>query len=192
MNKNIKKLSFIVNLFILGIGITILPSFCDHSDIVNAQATTRKSKTDMNFPQIKKGNYTSLFGNWELVGHAYNSYDKEGGIRWHAVTKKDDTNFKLIVSKKKISFNKSYAVFKGKFLKVKNEKHKRKLKFRMRQERLTAVSDGVILWEIDFYPKGVTLVSKVGGNKPVSIDTERDRIVIFTSNMGSTLVFQKN
>ena len=176
-------------LFVLDIGITNLSN---QVTIVNAKTAIKKSKIDMNFSQIKKGNYTSLLGKWKLVGHAYNYYDKEGGIRWHPVTEKDNTDFRLIITKKKINFNKSYATFKGKFLKVKNKKHKRKLKFKIRQGSLTAVSDRAILWEIDFYPKGISLISKAGGNKPISMDTEKDRIVIFTSNMGGTLVFQKN
>ena len=43
---------------------------------------------------MNQGNYSSLIGKWKLVGHAYNYYDKEGGIRWHPVTEKDNTDFR--------------------------------------------------------------------------------------------------
>lgn len=78
-------------LFVLDIGITNLSN---QVTIVNAKTAIKKSKIDMNFSQIKKGNYTSLLGKWKLVGHAYNYYDKEGSIRWHPVTEKDNTDFR--------------------------------------------------------------------------------------------------
>lgn len=101
MNIKINRIWLVVSLFILEIGIAILSGLIDQSNIVNARTTIIKSKTDMNFSKIKKGNYTSLLGKWKLIGHAYNSYDKEGRIRWHPVTKKDKIDFRLVITKKK-------------------------------------------------------------------------------------------
>lgn len=38
-------------------------------------------------------------------------------------------------------------------------------------KKIILILDRVILWEIDFYPKGISLISKAGGNKPISMDT---------------------
>lgn len=187
MNNRINKIGLVaVCLFTLGTGIIVLPKF-NSSTIVNAQDTTRKSKTDMNFFQIKKGNYTSLLGKWKLVGHAYNSYDGKG-ICWHKIDKSNTS--KLTITKKKIQLNK-YATFHRKTMKVKGENLKRKLKFKMRKGSLSGISDSAILWEIDFYPKKVPLMNKVKDKYTNSINTKKDRIYIFCSNMGSTMVFQR-
>lgn len=155
-------------------------------DEVNANSV--KSKSTMNFKQIKKGNYTSLLGKWKLVALAYNSYDGNG-INWHSSNQKQF--FQLRVTKKKIRQGK-FSTFYGKTLKIKGEfGQKRKVKFKKRRGCLTAVSDGAILYEYDFYPKNVPLQTKVSKTLPERIDNKKDRIVIFSSNLGGIEVYQR-
>ena len=159
----------------------------------NVQAATVKSKRVMNFKQIKKGNYTSLLGKWKLVAFADNRYDMNG-IRWRKLDRKNP-NLTLKITKKKIRLGKNgYAIFYGKRMKVKGENLKRKLKFNTRKNSLLAFSDSAILWSIEFCPKElhIPLTKKNKKYQPTAINSKKDTIEIFTSNMGDTEIFQRN
>ncbi|MDF7668592.1 DUF6287 domain-containing protein [Lactobacillus sp. ESL0703] len=157
---------------------------------IQSSATGKISKNKkMNFSQIKKGNYASLLGKWKEVGAMHNAYDGKG-ITWYKLNPKYLETLK--VTKHRIKLNAGYVVFHGNTMTDENKK-KRKLKFSKYRKSLGAVSDGAILWEIDYYPKNVPIYDdKYHRKQPKEIDNKKDRIVISCSNMGSTAVFQRN
>jgi len=188
LNKRIGQLMLIMSLMVVFIG-------CDYNNnlalTTNVQAAAVKPERTMNFKQIKKGNYTSLLGKWKNVAFADNRYDGKG-VRWRKLNRKNLSTLKI--TKKNIKLDGGYATFHGKTMKVKYEKHNRKLKFNTRKNSLLAFSDSAILWSIEFCPKElhIPLTKKNKKYQPTAINSKKDTIEIFTSNMGDTEIFQRN
>lgn len=153
------------------------------------QKPVKRTVPAMNFEQIKNGDYTSLMGKWKLVANAYNTYHGEG-VQWHKL-EAENRSQTLVITKKEIRFNQD-VVFHGKTMREPNDgKIKRKLKFHKLKGCLSGDSDGAIFWSIEFWPKNVPLgnVNELHEDHPAAIDVSKDRIWIFTSNMGHTSVF---
>ncbi|MDM8213953.1 DUF6287 domain-containing protein [Enterococcus hirae] len=138
-------------------------------------------KQEMNFDQIKQGNYSSLLGEWEEIAVSLNRHDGNGNI-W--VASKGET---ISISQNKIS-NESMTLQGGTI----NDGESKTVSFSERDNALTADTvAGSILWNICFYPKAAAMIGW-GEELPASIDNTKDRIVIRTSNNSYVQVFQRN
>lgn len=159
------------------------------SNSIHASETANTNQT-MNLKQIKKGNYTSLKGKWELVGLAYNTYGAHNqyGINWQKITKSTIRQHRLKITQHKIKAG--GETFKKKSLKLKYGP-KLKLKFRHMNNHLIAEADNGIYYSCEFYPKNVHFESKVGGNLPRKIVDGKEKIVLFSSNLGGVWVYQR-
>ena len=161
------------------------------------EAVSNKLSHKMNLAQIRKGNYSSIAGVWKQVGYANNRYDGKG-ITWRNMNKVYIQN--LRVTKNKMFLGK-YELVRGKRLSDANDvkKFKRKLKFtvpskanRTKYSPLTASSEGAITWSLEFYPRNIPIVSQVHGRFTKAVDTRKERITIFCSNMGDNFIFQRD
>lgn len=161
------------------------------------ETVSNKLNHKMNLAQIRKGNYSSIAGEWKEVAFANNRYDGKG-ITWRNMNKVYIQN--LRVTKNKMFLGK-YELVRGKRLSDANDvkKFKRKLKFtvpskdnRTKYPPLTASSEGAITWSLDFYPRNIPIVSQVHGRFTKAVDTRKERITIFCSNMGNNFIFQRD
>lgn len=163
------------------------------------QAASIRLKHEMNFDQIKMGNYSSISGKWKEVAFADNAYNGKG-ITWRKQKKNLIQN--LRITKRKMFLGK-YELVRGKRMTDDNDtkKFKRKLKFVfpskanrkvMKKGTLTAYSDGAIAWNYTFYPQNISLGNPARGQLPKAVNTKKERILIFCSNMGNTWIFQRD
>lgn len=161
------------------------------------EAVSNKLSHKMNLAQIRKGKYSSIAGEWKEVAFANNRLDGKG-ITWRNMNKVYIQN--LRVTKNKMFLGK-YELVRGKRLSDANDvkKFKRKLKFtvpskanRTKYPPLTASSEGAITWSLDFYPRNIPIVSQVHGRFTKAVDTRKERITIFCSNMGNNFIFQRD
>jgi len=167
----------------------------------NVQAASVKpkhKKHKMNFAQIKQGNYSSIAGKWKLVAFADNAYNGKG-ITWRKLRKIVIQNLKI--TKRKIFLGK-HELVRGKRMTDPNDvkKFKRKLKFVvpskanrkvMKKGTLEAYSNSAIVWDYNFYPRNISLGNPARGRLPKAVDTKKERILIYSSNMGNTWIFQR-
>ncbi|WP_147446220.1 DUF6287 domain-containing protein [Lactobacillus sp. ESL0261] len=161
------------------------------------EAVSNKLSHKMNLAQIRKGNYSSIAGEWKEVAFTNNRYDGKG-ITWRKMNKVYIQN--LRVTKNKMFLGK-YELVRGKKMTDPNDakKFKRKLKFtvpskanRTKYSPLTASSEGAITWSFDFYPRNIPIESQVHGRFTKAVDTRKERITIFCSNMGDNFIFQRD
>lgn len=174
---------------IITLGLTILSvltissiSISINNHIVNAATkhTTKSTKKTMNIKQIKKGNYSSIRGNWKELGHIENHSAVTNGNQLQLGG--DDV---LTISKNKISSNDIKV--HGDVLVASNQTHD--LKFKSVKGALFASlkDESAINWSIRFYPKNTTTDYSSNG-KP----NDTDFIVIWSSNNNHTEVFVPN
>lgn len=133
----------------------------------------------MEFRQIQHGDYSSLIGEWEEVAISLNRKDGKGDT-WIAPQGEE-----LSISKNQITT--STVMIQGNVL---NDGIERALHFIEDDGHLEGNSiDDAITWGIYFYPEGVEMLN--WGDTPQSIDTDKDRIIIRTSNNNYVQVYQK-
>ena len=185
MVKRNKKIELLA-LILLSL-ISIFSLQCGNS----VQASETENRTDsMNFKQIKKGNYTSLKGKWELVGLAYNTYgaDNNYGTNWQKISKSLIGYNQLKIYKNKIQVG--AETFRRNTLKLKHGP-KMKLKYRYINNHLIAEASNGIYYSIEFLPKTVHFENKIGGKLPYKIVDGKDKIVLFSSSLGGVWVYQR-
>ncbi|CUS25732.1 hypothetical protein FC70_GL000873 [Paucilactobacillus oligofermentans DSM 15707 = LMG 22743] len=149
---------------------------------VSESTTSTSTATAMNFDEISSGNYSSLLGNWKIAATSLNHYDGKGST-W-------DTPYgteRLDVTSSQIS--NSDLTMQGTNLISNGETGIGNVKV---EDGYLSIGGqtGAINWSIHFYPKGVPN-DNWGDDVPTSIDINKDRIFIWTSNMAHTEVFER-
>lgn len=162
------------------------------------EAVSNKISHKMNLAQIRKGNYSSIAGEWKQVGYANNRYDGKGPT-WRKLNKKDIRNLKVTKNKMFMGQN---ELIRGKTLTIDKsiKKSKRKLKFevpskanREAKGALAAYAGDLMWWGFYFYPRNLSIKNDAAnGRIPSTVDTRKERIMIRYSNLGQFFIFQRD
>ena len=162
------------------------------------EAVSNNVSHKMNLAQIRKGNYSSIAGVWKQVGYANNRYDGKGPT-WRKLNKKDIENLKI--SKNKMFMGQNELI-RGKTLTIDKsiKKSKRKLKFevpskanREAKGALSAYAGDLMWWGFYFYPRNLSIKNDAAnGRIPNTVDTRKERIMIYYRNLGQSFIFQRD
>lgn len=155
------------------------------SSVETEQVTTQPEKKSiaMALDEIKTGNYQSLLGDWQEVAVSFNRHDGKGNI-WESGSRGDG----LTITANQIKNGPMTII--GNTLNDGTDSHK--LTFGDKAGYLTAdTNDAAVIWNVSVYPKGVALTNW-GADVPTTVDENKDRLIIRTSNNNYIEVFQRD
>lgn len=155
------------------------------SSVETERVTTQSEKksTAMALDEIKTGNYQSLLGDWQEVAVSFNRHDGKGNI-WESGSRGDG----LDITANQIKNGPMTIV--GNTLNDGTDSHK--LIFDDKAGYLNAdTNDAAVIWNVSFYPKDIALTNW-GDDVPTTVDENKDRLIIRTSNNNYVEVFQRD
>lgn len=144
-----------------------------------SQSTEVEEEIQMDFTQIKKGDYGSLLGEWVEIAVSGNNHDAMGS-QW-----KEPQGGTLTVSQNEIT--NGFITLVGDILK---ESEDQPVTFQEKEYLTANSSGGAVIYSVFFYPKGVEL-SDFGEDVPETIKTDTDRIIIRSSSSSYVQVFER-
>lgn len=134
----------------------------------------------MNFEEIKKGDFTSLVGDWYQFAYGYNPKNSQGYLEFLG----GNTEFKITPTSVEIP---EMKLTKNE---IQTNAGNQKVTYKEMARSLSVglVEDAPINWNITFYPIGTTSEYKIN---PEDTTNKSEIIKIWSSNMGSTTILAR-
>lgn len=157
-------------------------SYSTQSSEVTSPFSEQKEEVQMNFSQIKQGNYSSLLGDWEEVAVSYNRHDGNGDV-W-------DTSKGGEIKISQDSIANGEITLTGSSMTYNDDSNTVNMWEDDKQQLNMDTSIGALALSIIFMPKNVSWESSVPP-VPDTIDQSREHIFIRNSSNSYVQIFER-